>query len=100
MIPLAFADGALFGFDSLDGLWQQEIPTGETEVDLRWNDSALETKIVRMSKSKFLRIFKSTLANAGYPCAASVHQIRRCLGKKVDGKQPLNASRLPFAPFF
>ena len=45
---MAFADGALFGFDTLDDLWQQEIPPGENELILRWNDSKLETKILRI----------------------------------------------------
>jgi len=76
LLPLAFDDKALFGFDCLDDLWQQEIPPGDNELILRWNDLALETKIVRMSKSKFCYIFRSTLDNAGYiGCPALIHQI-------------------------
>jgi hypothetical protein len=95
---MAFDDNALFGFDCLDDLWQQEIPPGDNELILRWNDSALEKKIVRMSMSKFREIFKSTLQNADYFVGGSVHQIRRCLGKKVDGKL-FNAWKL-FSPSF
>ena len=39
-----------------------------------------------MPKSAFVKIHKSGLINAGYPCGPSVHAIRRSLGKKVDGK--------------
>ena len=93
---MAFADGALFGFDTLDDLWQQEIPPGENELILRWNDSKLETKILRIPVWTFRRIFKSTLVNAAYNCAASIHQIRRCLGKKVDGKRLLMRRKVSF----
>jgi hypothetical protein len=98
LLPMAFDDNALFGFDCLDDLWQQEIPLSDNELILRWNDSALEKKIVRMSISKFREIFKSTLRNAGYFVGGSIHQIRRCLGKKVDGKL-VNAWKL-FSPSF
>src|SRR5690349_17355209 len=37
-----------------------------------------------MPKSAFCQIFKTTLLNAGYFYQASVHSIRRQLGKKVD----------------
>jgi hypothetical protein len=37
-----------------------------------------------MPKSAFTDIFGSTLRNAGYFCATSIHAIRRQLGKKVD----------------
>jgi hypothetical protein len=91
LLPLAFDDTALFGFSCLDDLWQQEIPDGDNELTLRWNDSVLEIKIVRMSMSTFYRILRSTLNNADYVgVPASIHQIRRCLGKEVDGKHHLD----------
>lgn len=37
-----------------------------------------------MPRSAFSQIFQSTLRNAGYFCAASVHSIRRGIGQKVD----------------
>lgn len=37
-----------------------------------------------MPKSAFTEIFHTTLHNAGYMCATSIHAIRRQLGKKVD----------------
>jgi hypothetical protein len=89
---------ALFGFNSGDDLWRQESITGESELPLRWNKSVEDLPILRnvtmeegvtedpMSKWTFLRIFCSTLRSAGYLCGSSIHQIRRYLGKKVDGK--------------
>ena len=41
LLALAFADKALFGFDSLDDFWKQEIPPGEYELVLRWKDEAM-----------------------------------------------------------
>ena len=37
-----------------------------------------------MPEDAFLRISGTTLRNAGYTCATSVHALRRQLGKKVD----------------
>lgn len=96
LLTMAFADKALFGFDTLAELQQQRIPKGKNEVVLRWQKSALNKPILRkctktggvtddpMPRSAFSQIFQSTLLNAGYFCQASVHSIRRQLGKKVD----------------
>src|SRR5436190_17624913 len=95
---MAIADKALFGFNSMDDLWQQEIPRGEDEVILQWNESAKNLPILRnvtmkdgvtkdpMSKWTFRRIHRFTMRNAGYFCGISIHQIRRYLGKKIDGE--------------
>lgn len=96
LLSMAFADKALFGFDTLADLLEQQIPAGQDELVLRWKDEALEKPILRkctkaggvtddpMPRSAFSQIFQSTLRNAGYLCAASVHSIRRGIGKKVD----------------
>jgi hypothetical protein len=103
---MAFADNALFGYDTLADLLEQKIPPGEAHMALRWKDSALERPILRkctmadgvtdepMPKEAFRDIFKSTLKNSSYLCRTSIHMIRRALGKKVDGMN----TRLPFAP--
>ena len=99
MLTLACADNALFGFQSLDDFWQQEIPLGDNELILRWEDPELELPILRHVKNgvvtnspmkvwRFVSIFLSTLEIAYHDCSASVHQIRRQLGKKTDGKLP------------
>jgi len=94
LLAMAIADKALFGFNSMEDLWRQKIPTGEDELPLRWNESVNDLPILRkatindgvtkerMSKSMFSRIHSSTLRNAGYFCGSSIHSIRRYLGKK------------------
>ena len=98
LLAMAIADGALFGYDTLDDVRQQLIPTGKDEVILRFKDAALDRPILRkctkaggvtddpMPKSAFLAIFKSTLINAGYLWNLSIHAIRRSLGKGADSK--------------
>jgi hypothetical protein len=44
---MAIADGALFGYKTLDNLKMQEIPAGENEVPLRFKESALDRPILR-----------------------------------------------------
>jgi hypothetical protein len=95
---MAIADGALFGYKSLEDVRAQEIPAGQDELILRFKDSALERPILRkctktggvtddpMPKSSFTTIFRSILTNAGYLCGPSIHAIRRQLGKGVDSK--------------
>ena len=68
MIPLLYATGA------------------EKKAILRKHSKAGGVLDEPMPKSAFLNIHKIGLTNSGYPCGPSVHGIRRCLGKKVDGK--------------
>jgi len=44
---MAIADGALFGFKSLDDLQKQEIPPGKNELILQYNESVLDRPILR-----------------------------------------------------
>jgi len=95
---LALADNAVWGIDSFEDLWQLQIPPGEDELILRWNDSAEALPILRnatiqhgvteepLPKRTFDRILKSVLNVSGYFGNATVHAIRRYLGKKVNGK--------------
>ena len=98
LLAMAIADGAIFGYESLEDIRQQEIPAGEDELILRFKDSVLEQPVLRqctktggvsnepMPKSSFTAILKSTLTNAGYLAGPSIHAIRRQLGKGVDSK--------------
>jgi len=100
LFALAIADKSLFGYESLDDLREQEIPSNKNEIKLEYNPEALDRPILRkctqaggvlnepMPKKAFLRIFGSTLKNTGYFCNTSIHAIRRYIGKKVDGKIP------------
>ena len=106
LLTLAIADGALFGFQSLDDIRKQEIPPGENELILRYNDAAVDRPVLRkytkakgvtgepISKSAFLAIYESTIKNAGHLCGTSIHTIKRELGKKIDGENPLSFASL------
>ena len=88
----------------MNDIRKQEIPPGENELTLRYTDAAVDRPILRkctkaegvtdepMPKSAFLAIYESTMKNAGYLCGTSIHAIRRALGKKVDGKNPLGSA--------
>jgi hypothetical protein len=95
---MAFADGAIFGYDSLDDLWDQQVPANQNELPLRWKDSALEQPILRnvhqahgvldvaWLQSAFTTILRALLDICGYFCEAAIHMIRRYLGKQVGGR--------------
>ena len=96
LLSMAILDKALYGYETLADLRTQKIPPGANELVLRFHDSILDKPVLRkctkahgvsdepMSKTAFTEIFHSTLRNAGYICATSIHAIRRQLGKKVD----------------
>ncbi|MCJ1474750.1 hypothetical protein MMC13_003410 [Lambiella insularis] len=96
LLAIAIADGALFGYDTLDDIRRQQIPSGENELLLRFKDSSLSQPMLRkctktggvthepIPKSSFTSIFKSAMTNAGYFCGLSIHAIRRQLGKGID----------------
>jgi hypothetical protein len=98
LLMMAIADGALFGYDTLDDLRQQVIPAGKNKVIFRFKKSALDQLILRkcikaggvtdepMPKGAFLAVFKSTLINAGYLWNLSIHAIRRSFEKRADSK--------------
>jgi hypothetical protein len=56
--------------------------------------AANDQRVIRpqepMKEWGFIRIFRGILTSAGYiGVSASAHQIRRELGKQIDGKPPL-----------
>ena len=95
---MAIADGALFGYNSLEDVRWQRIPAGKDEIIFRFKDSALNQTVLRkctntggvtedpVPKRFFTSIFRSTLTNAGYFCGLSIHTMRRQLGKAVDSE--------------
>ncbi|KAL8818514.1 MAG: hypothetical protein Q9191_007924 [Dirinaria sp. TL-2023a] len=96
LLALAFADKAFWGIDSPKDFWQLQIPSGDNELLLRWTESAKRLPILRnatmqqgvskepLSKKTFDRIIKSVLNASRYFGNATVHAIRRYLGKKVN----------------
>ena len=47
LLAVAIADGALFGYETLDDLRRREIPSGENKLILKYKDSALSQPILR-----------------------------------------------------
>jgi Protein of unknown function (DUF3435) len=50
LLTMAFADKALCGFDKMADLQEQQIPEGQSELVLRWRESALNKPILRRCK--------------------------------------------------
>ena len=88
LLALAITDKALFSYNSLGDLLEQEIPEGQDELPLRFNDDALGRFIFRrwtldegitedkMLKLAFWDMFCRTMRKAGYLCGTSMHSIR------------------------
>ena len=105
----AIADHAIWGINSFEDLWRLQIPPGEDELILRWNDSAEALTMLRNATMQhgvteeplperiFDHILKSVLILLGYLGNATVHAIRRYLGKKVNSKwsQEMNRKQNP-----
>ncbi|KAE8410125.1 hypothetical protein BDV36DRAFT_278758 [Aspergillus pseudocaelatus] len=96
LLALALADNALFGFSRPEEIFEQRIPEGEDELVLRWNDEAKDRCIVRcvtaekvseepLTKERYQEGLRKILVNAGYFVTATVHAMRRELGKAVQG---------------
>ncbi|KAE8361714.1 hypothetical protein BDV27DRAFT_166718 [Aspergillus caelatus] len=97
LLALALADNALFGFSRPEEIFEQRIPEGEDELVLRWNDEAKDRCIVRrvtaekvseepLTKERYQEGLRKILVNAGYFVTATVHAMRRELGKAVQDK--------------
>lgn len=98
LLAMALADKAFYGIESATDLWDMTIPDGDDAVRLRWKDEVLQLPILRkatktdgvtnqpLPKTMFESILKSVLNLSGYFGTATIHAIRRSLGKKVDGK--------------
>ncbi|KAL6716976.1 hypothetical protein ACLMJK_004889 [Lecanora helva] len=96
LLALAIADQAIHGVDDIDALWELQIPPGQKELILRWNDEVSDLSIIRkatkahgvtkspLPQRTFACIVKSIFKLSGYYGNPTVHSIRRGLGKKVD----------------
>lgn len=95
---MALADKAIFGMNSVNDLREQQIPPGDKYLHLRWNDPALDKPVARKATLNlgvtdqpltgciFGRIFKGVQCLSGCFRLATIHALRRALGKVVDGK--------------
>lgn len=68
-----------------------------TEIPLRWKDNALDRPVFRnvtaqgpqeavLDKQRFCSFLRQILTMAGYSKLATIHDIRRSLGTKIEGK--------------
>ena len=44
---MALADGALYGIESFENLWDMSIPDGDNALPLRWKDEVLLLPVIR-----------------------------------------------------
>lgn len=92
LLALAFADDALSRYSSLEELWEQEIPSSEPILRLKWKDSMLEQLLLRtgagrpLRQSMFYCYLNAIVKNAGYHDRVSIHTLRRGLANAVDSK--------------
>jgi hypothetical protein len=85
------------GYSSADDIWEQRIPPGQNEMELKWNKKAEDLCIVRettatvvseasITTRQFNEDFRRVMNNADYFKTATIHAVRRALGAVVDGK--------------
>ncbi|KAH8431348.1 uncharacterized protein LDX57_009006 [Aspergillus melleus] len=97
LLALALADGALFGFTSPEEVFEQRIPPGENELVLSWKDEARDRRVVRsvtaegvgedpLTKEQYQKDLRRILIWVGFFITATVHAMRRELGKAVAAK--------------
>ena len=100
LLALAIADHAIYGIDSVEDLWELQIPANENELLLRWHKEVRELPIIRnatqyrgvveepLPRETFQNILKQILKLSGYFGTPTIHAIRRGLGKPVDSEGP------------
>ena len=98
LVAMALADKIFYGMESAADLWDMNVLDGGGALRRRWKDEVLQSPILRKStkadgvtvlplpKAAFERVLKSLLTLLGYLSTATIHAIRRPLGRKTDGK--------------
>ncbi|EAW09702.1 uncharacterized protein ACLA_039170 [Aspergillus clavatus NRRL 1] len=106
ILALALADGALWGFTYPEEVFEQRIPEGENELVLSWKDEARDRCIVRsvtakgvsedpLVKEKYQSDLRKILTWISFFITATVHAMRRKLGKAVAGYKQYHENGLP-----
>lgn len=82
----------------MEDLAQFDLRDGQyTKIPLRWKDSALDRPVFRnvtaqgaqeavLDKQRFCTFLRQILTMAGYSKRATIHDIRRSLGTKIECK--------------
>jgi Protein of unknown function (DUF3435) len=98
LLTLAFAEKAFYEIDLPEKFWQLQIPEGEKALILQWEDAVKNLPILRnatlqkgvsedpLPRATFERIVWSVMRMSGYFGYATVHAIRRYVGKKLNGE--------------
>lgn len=104
LLSLALAHGAIYGVNTVEDLAQFDLSNGE--IWLRWKDEYLDKPVLRHATADGPQ--ETPLTNQNFsPCLrqiftaaeyfgelATIHCIRRNLGKKVESK-PLQPRKIP-----
>ena len=96
LLALALNHGALFGIDSVEDLAQCDLTNGP--IPLRWKDEYLEKPVLRhvtaegpqetpLTKTVFCECLRVIFTAAGYIKRPTVHNIRKYLGKQIEGQR-------------
>jgi hypothetical protein len=104
LLALAIADGAIYGFETMEDLRSQKIPNHMDGLFLRIKPQIQHRHVLHcctksggitdepMSRSRIMSIFERSWENAGHLLnTATIHSIRREVGNRVDS-QPLRLS--------
>ncbi|KAB8067815.1 hypothetical protein BDV29DRAFT_199846 [Aspergillus leporis] len=92
LLVIALARGTLFNIKSLGDLAQYDLRAGPTtEIPLRWKTDALNKPVFR---NRFCYFFRLILITTSYSKNATVHDIHRELGKKIEDQDMAPVSQL------
>lgn len=97
LLIIAIKNGALWGIDTLDDIAEYDLRHGSrTEIPLRWRSEYLEAPVFRnvtaqgpqeepLTKERFCYFLRWVFIAAGYSKQATIHDVRRQLGTKIEG---------------
>jgi hypothetical protein len=95
LLALALQHGALYGISTVDDLAKYDLSNGP--IPLRWKDEYLEKPVLRnvtadgpqdvpIDAVTFCECLRVIFTAAGYEKRPVVHEIRKHLGKLIEGK--------------
>lgn len=98
LLALALQHGALYGINTVDDLAQCNLSNGGP-MELHWKDEYLEKPVLRnvtaggpqdvpLDTVTFCECLRAMFTAAGYEKTPTVHEIRKNLGKVIEGEFP------------
>lgn len=97
LLIITIKHGALWGIDTLDDIAEYNLRYGSrTEIPLRWKTESLKAPVFRnvtaqgpqevpLTKQRFYYFLRWIFIAAGYSNQATIHDVRRQLGTKIEG---------------